>query len=253
MKFQIGDRVYAPFHKYGTVVEIDGTDKSYPITVKWDESRYKIGIDLSTFSEDGYLFISDKTENTKITKVEDEKMDAEDEMFHVGDHVWSPHFGAGVVTRVEGAGKDDEYPIEVHWGDDRNDYDYFAKDGKYDTSGANPDMAIYSLDPEHAEMVLPNIFEELAEEDESTVERMEDALNKKVDDAVNPAHYKVEGLPEAIDIINHLMHREQYEGFLWGNILKYVYRFGRKGDKAETAGKIEWYAKQLKELEEEHK
>lgn len=156
-KFQIGDRVYAPFHKYGTVVEIDGSDATYPITVKWDESRYKIGIDLSTFTEDGYLFFSDKTENTKITKVK---------------------------------------------------------------------------------------------KDESTIERMEDGLNKKVEDAVNPSHYKVEGLPEAIDIINHLMHREQYEGFLWGNILKYAYRFGRKGDKAETAGKIEWYAKQLKELEE---
>lgn len=156
-KFKVGDRVYAPFHKYGTVVEIDETDKSYPITVKWDESRYKIGIDISTFTEDGYLFFSDKTENTKITKVK---------------------------------------------------------------------------------------------KDESTIERMEDALNKKVEDAINPAHYKVEGLPEAIDIINHLMHRVQYEGFLWGNILKYAYRFGRKGDKAETAGKIEWYAKQLKDLEE---
>lgn len=166
-KFQIGDRVFAPFHRYGTVVAIDDSDKSYPITVKWDESRYKIGIDLSTFTEDGFLFQSDKTENTKITKVK-------------------------------------------------------------------------------ADM-------EFKEKNDGTIERMEDALNKKVEDAVNPAHYKVEGLPEAIDIINHLMHREEYEGFLWGNILKYAYRFGRKGDKAETAGKIEWYAKQLKELEEEHK
>lgn len=86
--------------------------------------------------------------------------------------------------------------------------------------------------------------------DEGTVERMEDALNKKVEDAINPAHYKVEGLPEAIDIINHLMHREQLEGFYWGNIIKYAYRYGRKGDKAETAGKIAWYATKLKELEE---
>lgn len=166
-KFQIGDRVFTPFHKYGTIVEIDGSDATYPITVKWDESRYKIGIDLSTFTDDGYLFINDKTEDTKITKVK-------------------------------------------------------------------------------ADMTF-------TETNEGTIERMEDALNKKVEDAVNPAHYKIEGLPEAINIINHLMHREQYEGFLWGNILKYAYRFGRKGDKAETAGKIEWYAKQLKELEEEHK
>lgn len=162
--FHVGDRVFAPFHRYGTVVEIDGSDKSYPITVKWDESRYKIGIDLSTFTEDGFLFQSDKTENTKITKVK-------------------------------------------------------------------------------ADM-------EFKEKNDGTIERMEDALNKRVEDAVNPSHYKVEGLPEAIDIINHLMKRCQLEGYLWGNIIKYAYRYGRKGDKAETAGKLEWYARQLKELGE---
>lgn len=69
-------------------------------------------------------------------------------------------------------------------------------------------------------------------------------------DAVNPAYYQVEGIPEAIEIIAHPMTPEQYEGFLWGNIIKYAYRYGRKGDKAETAGKIAWYATKLKELEE---
>lgn len=181
--FKVGDRVFSPFHNYGTIVEIDDTDASYPITVKWDESRYKLGVDLSTFTEDGYLFFGNKTENTKITKVEGEKMG---QIAGVIDH--------NIQNDID------------PWGD------YFK--------------------------------------DESAIERMEEGLNKKVEDAVNPAHYKIEGLPEAIDIINHLMHREQYEGFLWGNILKYAYRFGRKGDKAETAGKIEWYAKQLKDLEE---
>lgn len=227
--FKVGDRVFSPFHNYGTIVGIDETDRSYPITVQWDESRYKIGIDLSTFTEDGYLFFGNKTENTKITKVEgekvgqiagvinysiakkmaadEEKMSVEGRKFEVGERVWSPYFGGGKVTSTEAAAKS-----------------------------------------------LPDIMKKLAEEDnkdESTVERMEDALSKKVEDAINPSHYKVEGLPEAIDIINHLMHREQYEGFLWGNILKYAYRYGRKGDKAETAGKIAWYANQLKDLEEE--
>lgn len=204
--FKVGDRVFSPFHDYGTIVGIDETDRLYPITVQWDESRYKIGIDLSTFTEDGYLFFGDKTENTKIIKVEgEEKRSVEGKKFKVGDRVWSPYFGGGGGGTI--------------------------------------------IDPEAAAKSLPNIMKELAEDgDESTVERMEDALSKKVDDAVNPSHYKVEGLPEAIDIINHLMHREQYEGFLWGNILKYAYRFGRKGDKAETAGKIAWYANQLKDL-----
>ena len=47
--------------------------------------------------------------------------------------------------------------------------------------------------------------------------------------------------------MTHLMNKEQLEGFLWGNIVKYAYRYGRKGDKAETAGKIAWYAKKLEE------
>lgn len=50
--------------------------------------------------------------------------------------------------------------------------------------------------------------------------------------------------------MTHLMNREQLEGFLWGNIIKYAYRYGRKGDEAKTAGKIKWYAQKLKELGE---
>lgn len=168
-----------------------------------------------------------------------------DERFKVGDKVWSPHFGAGIVINVF----DDAnpYPVEVKWVGGANNIalresDYFTKDGEYDHTGDNPDMGIM-----HLEVI--NLSD--LSEDTGVVDRMMDALDKKTDDAINPSHYKVEGLPEAIDIINHLMHREQYEGFLWGNIIKYAYRFGRKGDKAETAGKIAWYATQLKELEEE--
>lgn len=74
-------------------------------------------------------------------------------------------------------------------------------------------------------------------------------LNKVEYSAVNPSHYQVAGIPEAIEIMQGLMTKEQFEGFLWGNIIKYAYRYGRKGDKKETAGKIEWYAKKLKEVE----
>lgn len=63
--------------------------------------------------------------------------------------------------------------------------------------------------------------------------------------AINPPHYKVQGIPEAIEIMRGLMTDDQLEGFLWGNILKYAYRYGRKGDKKETAGKIKWYAERL--------
>lgn len=255
-KFQVGDRVYAPFHKYGTIVEIVDTDASYPITVRWDESRYKPGGDLSTFTEDGYLFFGDKTENTKITKIEGEKMgqisgvidhniakkmtedsekvSTDNEIFHVGDRVHTLFNGYGTIIGTHGANRD--YPILVKWDIDTNnlteEVSTYTVDGEYYARNHDPASALTVV------------------KDESTIERMEDALSKKVEDAVNPAHYKVEGLPEAYDIMTHLMNREQLEGFLWGNIIKYAYIYGRKGDEAETAGKIKWYAQKLKELGE---
>ncbi len=171
--------------------------------------------------------------------------------FHVGDHVHSRGFGKGVVEQIADP-KRFQYPVEVHWTGaiprSLPDYDYFTLDGQFTENYPDPEYDIIRVEEEERNQIKRWFAEE---DDESTIERMEEGLNKKVEDAVNPAHYKVDGLPEAIDIINHLMHREQYEGFLWGNILKYSYRFGRKGDKAETAGKIAWYATQLKELEEE--
>ena len=198
--------------------------------------------------------------------------------FEVGDHVFSHHFGKGVVAHISDPTKSN-YPVAVSWiGKDRSFIyanKYYTIDGQFhdqypdpeydiikeeenweeDTKMGQiasvinnniaknkPEKGIYHIDPKDAEKVLPNILHELGED--------EDEGNKKVEDAINPSHYKVEGLPEAIDIMNHLMTPEQFEGFLWGNIMKYAYRFGRKGDKAETAGKIEWYANQLKAVEE---
>lgn len=282
--FKLQDRVFYPYYGKGTVVGDFKTDVPYPIRVFWDKP-YFADEPYSNFSRDGHMsrhmLVGD--ENFKLKLLEDvpkeetggsemgqiagvinydigKKMEADEEKrspegkkFKVGERVWSPYFGGGTVVTTESeAGA--VFPIEVDWDDKHlGAFDYFTEDGKYTVDGENPERGIYHIDPEAAAKSLPNILHELGEDDddESTVERMEDALNKKVEDAVNPSHYRVEGLPEAIDIINHLMNREQYEGFLWGNIIKYAYRYGRKGDKAETAGKIEWYAKQLKDLEEE--
>lgn len=78
------------------------------------------------------------------------------------------------------------------------------------------------------------------------VEAVMAGLTKVEYSPINPSHYQVKGIPEAIDIMKHLMTQEQFKGFLWGNIIKYAYRYGRKGDEHDTAGKIEWYANRLK-------
>ena len=277
-KFHVGDSVYSPHWGEGVVTGIDDNPLFiYPVHVEWTKKKQPDQRDGDIFTVEGnytvgevnpwdIVLLDDEEEddeevgqiagviNYDIAKAmheDEEKRSVYDRKFKVGERVWSPYFGGGTVTDTESEAGD-IFPIEVHWNDGHlGDYDFFTEDGKYTVDGEKPEMGIYHIDPKDAEKVLPTVLQELNAYDGGTVERMEDALNKKTEDAVNPAHYKVEGLPEAIDIINHLMHREQYEGFLWGNILKYAYRFGRKGDKAETAGKIAWYANQLKDLEEE--
>lgn len=282
--FKLQDRVFYPYYGKGTVVGDFKTDVPYPIRVFWDKP-YFADEPYSHFSRDGRmsLHMIDGDENFKLklledvpkeetggsemgqiasvidhniakkqdskSRVEDKKfmetcrrIDAEHVKFKVGDRVYSQFSGVGKIIKI-GKNENLEYPIEVKWFELKTtstfQYDFFTIDGCFYSDRRN---ALRDIVP------VEEVDMEFEGKDDGTIERMEDALNKRVEDAVNPSHYKVKGLPEAIDIINHLMHRCQLEGFLWGNILKYAYRYGRKGDKAETAGKIEWYARQLKEL-----
>lgn len=238
--FKLQDRVFYPYYGKGTVVGDYKTDVPYPIRVFWDKP-YFADEPYSNFSRDGHMsrhmIVGD--ENFKLKLLEDvpKEETGGSEMGQIAS-----------VTNHEIVQKEREK---------MQDEGRKFKVGERVWSPYFGGGTVVTTESEAAAKSLPNIMEELADDeeddDEGTVERMEEGLNKKVEDAINPSHYRVEGLPEAIDIINHLMHREQYEGFLWGNILKYAYRFGRKGDKAETAGKIAWYANQLKDLEEERR
>lgn len=223
-KFRVGDRVYAPFRGYGTITQILEDKCVYPIIVEWDASHLRFVEDSSAFTEDGYLSEHNKTDDLQITIVKKKEKQMAEAKFKVGDSVYAPHFGEGIVTGIDES-KNSIYPIHVKWIKTIPPYhqleDCFTPDGRYTVSSTDQNFDIFLLD----------------------------ALNKKTDDAINPAHYRVKGIPEAYDIMKHLMTREQLEGFLWGNIIKYAYRYGRKSDKKETAGKIAWYAQKLKEVE----
>ena len=216
--FKLTDRVFYPYYGIGTVVGDLKTDVPYPIRVFWDKP-YFVDEPYSSFTRDGRISLHriDGDENFKLMLLKD---------------VPKEETGGSEMGQIVGSINHNIQDGVAPWGK--------VFEGKKDEKMMGVDDKIFH----------ELIHDLMQKKDDGTIERMEDGLNKKVEDAVNPAHYKVKGLPETIDIINHLMHREQYEGFLWGNILKYAYRYGRKGDKAETAGKIEWYAKQLRELGE---
>ena len=77
-----------------------------------------------------------------------------------------------------------------------------------------------------------------------------DALNHEVVggeavDVVNsPPHYKSGGI-EAIEGIEASMGPEAYAGYLKGNIMKYLWRYEKKGRPIEDLKKAQWYLDRL--------
>ena len=68
------------------------------------------------------------------------------------------------------------------------------------------------------------------------------------EDVVNsPSHYKKGGI-ETIDYIQAKMSKEQFEGYILGNVLKYVSRYQFKNG-VEDLKKGKWYLEKLIELE----
>ena len=74
--------------------------------------------------------------------------------------------------------------------------------------------------------------------------------NEMKDDNVNhPSHYTQGGI-ECYKAIEASMTPEAYKGYLKGNVLKYVWRYEKKGSEIENLRKAEWYLKELiKEVE----
>lgn len=66
----------------------------------------------------------------------------------------------------------------------------------------------------------------------------------KHDKVNSPAHYTAGGI-ETIDFIKAKLTKEQYEGYLLGNIIKYSSRIGLKGEAKVDAGKLHWYTREL--------
>lgn len=67
-------------------------------------------------------------------------------------------------------------------------------------------------------------------------------------DMVNhPPHYTAGGI-ETIDFLQAKLTREEFIGYLKGNVLKYGSRLGKKGDTEIDAGKLSWYALKLRDV-----
>ena len=63
----------------------------------------------------------------------------------------------------------------------------------------------------------------------------------------HPPHYMVGGI-ETIKFIEAKLTKEEFVGYLKGNVLKYGSRIGSKGAAVLDAGKLAWYADKLHEV-----
>lgn len=84
-----------------------------------------------------------------------------------------------------------------------------------------------------------------SEKNESTwsTKVIADVVNETFKDINNPSHYN-SGDVECIDGIKASLSKEEFEGYLHGNIIKYVWRFRYKGG-VKDLRKAEWYLKKL--------
>mgnify|MGYP006119122363 FL=1 len=65
-------------------------------------------------------------------------------------------------------------------------------------------------------------------------------------DPVNsPEHYNMLDI-EAIDLIEMSMTKEEFLGYLKGNVLKYIIRYKHKGNASEDLDKGKWYLDKLR-------
>lgn len=69
-------------------------------------------------------------------------------------------------------------------------------------------------------------------------------LYKMPDNINHPSHYN-RGSIETIDIIKNSMSLSEFEGYLQGNIIKYISRYKYKGKCLEDLQKANWYLNKL--------
>lgn len=75
-------------------------------------------------------------------------------------------------------------------------------------------------------------------------EKKTDILFRGADPVNHPTHYTQGGI-ECIEAIKASMTREEYEGFLKGQVIKYVWRYKHKGKPVEDLKKARFYLDRL--------
>jgi len=107
-------------------------------------------------------------------------------------------------------------------------------------------MSINDATPEMWDK-LKTKYKALVEEEQLEMENDEWLEYPSVDDPVeSPVHYNT-GSVECIEAIKASMSDTEFEGYLKGNAMKYLWRYAYKGKPVEDLKKAQWYLARLTE------
>lgn len=76
-------------------------------------------------------------------------------------------------------------------------------------------------------------------------------MKEDIKETNHPKRYNGNTPYECYLVLKNWLTKEQYEGFLLGNALKYLCRLGKKDDAVQELEKAQWYISKLKESKSE--
>lgn len=131
-----------------------------------------------------------------------------------------------------------EYPFEAETDEEAINKFKEEYEDSLENHTLNKTIKVLILDGAKLDTKSNELIEERVKE---IKEKLESEETSKVD---HPSHYN-QGKIETIEIIKSSMNKEQYKGFLKGNILKYICRSEFKENELEDLQKAQWYLNEL--------
>ena len=167
-----------------------------------------------------------------------------DEKFYITDIPKDTHSRFKLVAFL-GKSKDLNW-IDLHKGYTTLGFCNYGKDYFFNVDrGTNHTVITYN-DLMANYLPKDTVLNKIVDEALKEVSENEDKLNKVKNP--NAPHYEIWNGFEAIDIIKNILSKDEYIGYLKGNILKYQLRVGKKDNVEKEKEKIKDYQNELNEL-----
>jgi hypothetical protein len=206
VEFKVGDRVVSWSGRQG-VVEAINEIEGFPITVR-HSMREQVSYKLGGVKHDDHPV--EPSNSSEIPDSSSEPMRAAFEAGLIQRHGWNQ----GYFGRNENQYFDSQ--VELIW-------QAFQAGAKYQSSPLAPSPCMNGVDVDE---FVDGIME----------------ARGRTSDPINPSHYKQGGI-ECIEAIKAAT-GEGFIGYVWGNVLKYLWRWPKKGG-VEDLKKARWYLDRL--------